>query len=247
MSRWIPDRNASILIVAGGKMDRDVFHELCFKNVVITNLNQNIPNQYITPYVWSQQNVESLTYQDQEFDYVVVHAGLHHCHSPHRGLLEMYRVAKKAIMAFEPPDNFLVRSMQKIGLAQIYEYTAVQGNNNDHGGVDNSEIPNYIYRWTENEVEKVILSYEPRVRHHFHYAYDIDEPSFAFTANSKVKRIIINIAKPVYKLLGLFFPKQKNLFAFYIEKPAIPQDLHPWLMIENSNIKFNPKWNTGKS
>jgi hypothetical protein len=155
----------------------------------------------------------------------------------------MYRVAKKAIMVFEPPDNLLVQIMQKVGLAQIYEYTAVQGNENTHGGVDNSEIPNYIYRWTEKEIEKVIFSYEPRARHRFHYAYDIEEPSLAFTANNKVKHIIINIAKPAYKLLGLFFPKQKNLFAIFIEKPTLPQDLHPWLMMEKRNIKFNPKWN----
>ena len=37
----------------------------------------------------------SFGFEDGAFDFVVVHQGLHHCHSPHRGLLEMYRVARR--------------------------------------------------------------------------------------------------------------------------------------------------------
>jgi ubiquinone/menaquinone biosynthesis C-methylase UbiE len=245
IARWIPDRNASILVAAGGKLDRDVYFELGFQNVVISNLNQNIPTDYITPYLWSRQDVQSLTYKDQEFDYVVIHAGLHHCHSPHKGLLEMYRVAKKAVIVFEPPDNFLVRLMQKVGLAQTYEYIAVQRNEGVQGGVDNTEIPNYIYRWTEKEVEKAIRSYDPKTRHYFKYAYDTDEPFSAFIAKNKLKRYFIHIAKPIYNLFGRCFPKQRNLFAFYVEKPNLSTDLLPWLKIENDVIRYNSEWNKG--
>lgn len=245
VARWIPDRDASILITAGGKLDRDVFYELGYKNVVISNLDKNLPNDYIIPYVWSQQNIESLSYQDQEFDYAVVHAGLHHCHSPHRGLLEMYRVAKKAVIAFEPPDNLLVRTMQKLGLAQTYEYIAVQRNENLRGGVDNSEIPNFIYRWTEKEIEKVISSFDPKAIHHFCYAYDTDEPFSEFVAKNRVKRYFIYFTKPIYNLIGRCFSKQRNLFAFFIEKPAFPRDLLPWLMIDENIVRFNSKWKKG--
>jgi ubiquinone/menaquinone biosynthesis C-methylase UbiE len=51
------------------------------------------------PFSWSFQDAEQLSFEDEAFDYVFVHAGLHHCASPHRALLEMYRVARRGIMA----------------------------------------------------------------------------------------------------------------------------------------------------
>ncbi len=242
ISKWIPDRGASILIVAGGSTDRDVFLELGFSNVVITNLDREGPNESTAPYLRSQQNVEALGYRDGQFDYVVVHAGLHHCHSPHRGLLEMYRVAARGVIAFEPPDNVLVRIMQRAGLAQVHEYTAVRCQEGRHGGVNDSEVPNYIYRWTEHEIEKVISSCAPFAAHRFHYAYGSDEPTREFIGSNTVKSAFINLAKPAYRLLGLCFPTQQNLFAFMIDKPDLSRDLHPWLVRDGNEIRFNPRW-----
>jgi ubiquinone/menaquinone biosynthesis C-methylase UbiE len=45
------------------------------------------------------QDAENLSYDDRAFDLVVVHAGLHPCYSPHRALLEMYRVARRCVVA----------------------------------------------------------------------------------------------------------------------------------------------------
>ena len=237
ISKWIPDRQASILIVAGGKNDQDVFSQLGFTNVVISNIDQERSGNSFAPYAWSWQNVEALTCEDQTFDYVVAHAGLHHCQSPHRGLLEMYRVAKKAIIAFDPPDNLLVRLMQRAGLALVYEKPCCGGRG---GGVNNSEIPNYVYRWTEREIEKVINSYAAFARHRFHYAYASDEPS-SLIARSIAKRVMIQLAKPAYQLWGVCFPKQQNLFAFMVEKPVLSRDLHPWLVCDGPEIRFNSK------
>lgn len=242
VSKWIPDRSASILVVAGGTSDRDVFHELGFSAVVISNIDRDARATDVAPYSWSQQNAEALGYRDGEFDYVVVHAGLHHCRSPHRGLLEMYRVAGKAVIAFEPPDNLLVRIMQRIRLAQVYEYTAVRCNEGRCGGADNSDIPNYIYRWTEHEIEQVIGSYAPCTRHRYQYAYDSDEPTREFIAESASKRALVGLAKPAYRLWSWCFPTQQNLFAFMINKPVVPRDLQPWLVMDGKEIRFNPRW-----
>jgi hypothetical protein len=135
--------------------------------------------------------------------------------------------------------------MQTIGLAQIFEYTAVCCHNGQCGGVNNTDIPNYIYRWTEREIEKTINSYAPIARHRFHYNYGSGEPTREFIGSNPIKRAVIALAKPAYWLFGLCLPKQQNLFAFMIEKPVLSRDFHPWLSVEGSEVRFNPKW--GKS
>jgi len=180
VSEWIPDRESSILVVAGGQNDVDVLRALGFSRVVVSNLASPAQADEWLPYRWSRQNVEALGYGEGEFDYVVVHAGLHHCHSPHRGLLEMYRVARKAVIAIEPLDNLTVRMMTRMGLAQLYENTVVCGNGSAGGGVHNTTIPNYVYRFTERDIEKTIQSYAPIAKHRLGFAYGCDEPGSEF-------------------------------------------------------------------
>jgi SAM-dependent methyltransferase len=237
VSRWVPDRGASVLVVAGGKSDRDVFHELGFTNVVVTNLAPD-PGEEVTPYAWARQDLAALTYGDGAFDYVVVHAGLHHCRSPHRGLCEMYRVARRGVLAIDPPDNLAVRVMQRLRLAQVYECVAVDDHEGRAGGVDGSGVPNHIYRWTEREIEKTIRSYAPAAVHRFRYAYGLDEPAGAFINPSPAKRAAISLLKPAYRLFTLIFPRQQNLFAFMVDKPVLPRDLHPWLTMAGEDVRF---------
>jgi hypothetical protein len=44
-------------------------------------------------------------------------------------------------------------------LSEVYEYSALK--NDSNGGVDNTNIPNFVYRWTEREVLKLMNSYKP--------------------------------------------------------------------------------------
>ena len=94
------------------------------------------------------------------FDAVIVDAGLHHCHSPHRALLEMYRVARKCAVAFEARDSLLMRAAIRAGLTEEFERSAISADRM-RGGVADTGIPNFVYRWTEREVKKTIASYEP--------------------------------------------------------------------------------------
>ena len=238
--RWIPDRRASILVVAGGANDRDVLHRLGFVNVVLSNLALNMNPADVSPFRWSRQDVEALNYVEGEFDFVVVHAGLHHCRSPHRGLLEMYRVARKAVVAFEPPDNLAVRAMMRIGLAQTYENAAVRSNDGKGGGVNNTATPNFVYRFTEREIEKAVQSFAPIAHHRFNYAYGYDEPTPEFIGKRGIKHGAVRLLMPLYRLLGLCFPKQGNLFAFRIGKPKLPEDLLPWLVVKDGIMMEGP-------
>src|SRR5262245_49203576 len=96
-----------VLVLCGGDTDRTVMRGCGFHNVVISNVSQ--PQCESAPFFSCQQDAERLTYEDESFDFCVVHNGLHHCQSPHRALGEMYRVARKGILFFEPYDNLVTR------------------------------------------------------------------------------------------------------------------------------------------
>lgn len=238
ISEWIPDRESSILVVAGGGTDRGVLLSLGFSNVTISNLDSRIKGTEFAPFAWRFEDGVSLQVESESFDYTIIHAGLHHMASPHKALTEMYRVARKGVAIFEARDSFTMRLLERFGLTQSYEHSAVfeQGT---YGGVDNSEIPNYIYRWTEREVEKTIASYAPAYNHRFRYRHGATSPS---TPLSFFKRLLVAIATPVYRLFSALFPTQRNLFAAFIEKPEKGQSLHPWLKDSSGKVGFNQEW-----
>jgi SAM-dependent methyltransferase len=142
----------SVMIICGGPLDEAVMKQVGFSNVTITNLDSALANH--------RQNAENLSYDIGTFDVVIVHAGLHHCHSPHRALLEMYRVARRCVVAFESRDSILMRVAIRIGLTEAFEVSAISADGKS-GGVADSGVPNFIYRWTEREVRKTISSYDP--------------------------------------------------------------------------------------
>src|SRR5690242_11001700 len=107
-----------VLVLCGGQVDRAVLTASGFDNVVISNVDERA--QDFAPYRWSYQDAERLTFDDESFDFCVVHSGLHHCYSPHRALLEMYRVARRGLVFFEPYDNLLTRLGVKLNIGQEY-------------------------------------------------------------------------------------------------------------------------------
>src|SRR6476659_8445532 len=93
-------RDWRVLVVAGGAVDREAFAACGFTDVTFTNLSANADER---------QDAEALTYDDGSFDFAVISAGLHHGASPHRALLELYRVARHGILALEARDSALMR------------------------------------------------------------------------------------------------------------------------------------------
>jgi ubiquinone/menaquinone biosynthesis C-methylase UbiE len=242
INQWITDKNASILVVGGGETDRDVLHSLDFTNVIISNLDSRLKGDEFAPYQWSLQQAEQLSYEKATFDFVLVHAALHHCESPHRALLEMYRVAKIGLIAFESRDSLLMKFLAKVDLTPDYEHVAVYYNDGKFGGVNNTEIPNYIYRWTEREIEKTISTYAPFAKHQFTYRYGNDTPASVDLEKKSLKKTIVSLIKPFYQIFTILFPKQQNLFAFYVGKPDISTDLFEWLQVKDDQIQFNYDW-----
>src|SRR5437762_2881238 len=95
LARGIVKPDMSVLVVCGGEIDKRIFQQLGFTAVTISNLDTRMTGQEFAPYNWSCQDAEALAFPDNSFDFVVVCAGLHHCYSPHRALLEISRVARR--------------------------------------------------------------------------------------------------------------------------------------------------------
>lgn len=243
ISKCIPDREASVLVVGGGETDRGVFHGLGFRNVVITNLDTRATEAEFAPFAWERQDGERLTYPGESFDFVVANAVLHHCRSPHRALLEMYRVARTGMIAIESRDSQLMKLFEKLNLTQVYEPTAVFYNDCRFGGVSNTEIPNFIYRWTEREVEKTIRCFAPEVQPSIEYFYGSDIPCTpGLEQKAGGRQLLIRLLLPAYRLFALIAPRQQNLFGFSVIKPSPSERLQPWLKWDKDRPRFDSEW-----
>ena len=245
VEKVIANKHATVLICGGGPNDASVFKNLGYTNVTVSNLDERMQGDEYLPYKWQFENAEQLSYKDGSFDYVVTHAAIHHASSPHRMVTEMYRVAAKGMLAFESRDSFTMRFLERTNMTQTYEHAAVYYNDCKFGGVNNTEIPNYIYRWTEREIEKTIRSYAPHVKNKFSYWYHAAFPCTPeLEKNGGMKYLLLKIAKPFFFLFTKLFPKQQNQFAFYVEKADPAVALFPWLTMDRSTkeIHFNRDW-----
>ena len=129
-----------ILVVCGGVIDRDTLMRAGLTKCVISNLDSRQSASEFLPLEWSSQDAEALSYPDDEFDFCLVHEGLHHCRSPHTAIREMFRVAKRGILIIEPAENLFTTLCVRFGIGQEYEHAAVYGNDCRFGGV-----PKYVY------------------------------------------------------------------------------------------------------
>jgi len=229
----------SILVVGGLYIERDYFVSLGFKNVTISNICDVDP-ETVAPFKYIKENMNQLTLPDNSFDFVYVSASLHHCSSPVRALLEMYRVAKRGIVVVEARDSLTMKLGQKIKMIPTYEFEAVSGNIFLSGGVDDTEIPNYIYRWTEREFKKLVSSFNPVGTHKFFFFYKF-APSFSQVKvmGHKLKYYLLKSIATMMKPLVFLLKKQGNSFGAVILKPHIPEDIFPWLKLESDKVVFN--------
>lgn len=209
--KFVKNKNSKILVLGAGSLDKKIFKELNYKNVSFSNLENTIEENlnYF-------ENIHDIKLSDNKFDYCVAHACIHHSSKPHTAILELYRVSSKGVLIIEANDSFLSRFACEFNLSEEYELSAVEKNKTT-GGVDNTDIPNYVYRWTEREVIKLMKSYKPQIKHKifFDYGYQIK-----FT-NS----LIIKFA---FKIFFSLFRKQQNLFSIFIDKDIENIEYNKW-------------------
>ncbi|MBL6612992.1 MAG: class I SAM-dependent methyltransferase [Reyranella sp.] len=214
-----------VLVVCGGVFDAEVLRDSGFHNVEISNLDSDYA-PIVAPYSWSRQDAENLSYADDSFDVAIVHAGLHHCYSPHRALLEMYRVARRAVLVIESRDNFLINVAKQLGLTIDYEIEGISESTRQ-GGVAGGSIPNFIYRWKEAEVTKTIACFDPVRRTSIDFFYGLVLPVERLrVTNNKLGQLLAAIIGPFGRLFEATFPRQCNHFGFLVRKTG---ELWPWI------------------
>jgi ubiquinone/menaquinone biosynthesis C-methylase UbiE len=217
----------SVLVVAGGSTDRDVMVETGIKDATVSNVDYHGGARNYDPYPWKRLDGEQLELPDESFDWVVVHAGLHHFAIPARGVCEMLRVARKGILCIEARDSLLMRFAVKVGITSDYELEPVFLSEGTGGGYRNGPIPNYVYRWTEREFEKTVCSFAPAHRHKFFYDYGFSVPLQRYSMLSNPLRRLAG--RTIALLAGIavaIVPRQGNQFAFGVVKNETRQ---PWL------------------
>ena len=116
-------------------------------------------------------------------------------------------------------------------------------NDYTYGGVKNTEVPNFVYRWTEGEVKKTVASFAPWGRHRFVFFYGLRIPWMRLRAlKNKAWLAATILGFPFLKLLTVIFPKQCNSFAFAVLKPQIPSDVLPWIEFKEGVPRINKDW-----
>ena len=212
------NKSKSILVLGASSDEASLFYKLQFKRVTLSNIDL-AQLKGAEKYKFKKIKIDFrnlFKIKNNSYDYVVVHASIHHTSRPHNILLEMYRIAKHGILIIESNDSFVMRLSVKLNFSEDFEKSAL--NENTYvGGVDGSNIPNYVYRWTEREIKKLFYSYQPdkKINIIFNYQNNIFNENLS---NNLIKKIIITFSYIFLKIIFFLFPKQQNLMSIYIDK-----------------------------
>jgi len=245
VNQGVLHRDDRVLVVCAGEFDRDVLQSVGFTDVTLSNLDERQKadgGAVFAPYRWDYQDLEALGYDDGSFDVVIVHSGLHHLRCPQRGINEMYRVARRVVIGFEPHRNLYTTLGVKLGAGQQYEDAAVFYNDCRWGGVANTEIPNYVVRFNRGDIERTVQIYNPIARHRIEFYYATRIPC---RLQGLAKQAVVGRA--VGALTGVLaavgrLPCLANNIAFCIHKPKVPDDLFPWLKYEDGRVTCHREW-----
>lgn len=239
-----------VLIVGGSTRDDQLLREAGFQNLMNSNLASDMArlNGNGTQHV--ALDAEQMDLPSDSYDIVFASEVLHHCSSPHRALCEMLRVSRRYVVFMEPNDSAAMNALVRMNFSFPYELAAVVDHDFRAGGVRDSHIPNFIYRWNENEVVKTVSSYIPErkfsVRVRPYWDFHITEEELAMRKTTRIGSLTsVMGAKNFIVLLHLAesclnsmtpLRNQGNKFFCCIEKSS---DLKPWMTHEGNQVVYN--------
>ena len=233
------DKDDSILVICGGTTDFDNLRAAGFTNVTISNLDERMladDGACYAPYGWRFENAENVNVEDASYDFVLVHSGLHHLRCPLHGITEMYRIARKGVIGFEPNMNLFTKLGAKLGFGQKWEHAAVFFNDLKWGGVENTEIPNFVYRFRADDIRQTANTFNPIADHRCRFWYSTRFPDRLLSVSNPLIRIPAKLGAPLFEFAGSVLPALANNIAFHIEKPSLPVDLLPWLKLHGGKV-----------
>ncbi|HTF24322.1 MAG TPA: methyltransferase domain-containing protein [Candidatus Limnocylindria bacterium] len=247
------DTNEKLLVIGGSWQDVELLIGAGFKDITLSNfqleLEEDAHSNLSVKVKLLAIDVEQVDLPDGSFDYVFAHEVLHHCRSPHRALCEMLRVARKHVVVLEPNDSFSMRVLTWAGFSFPHEIFSVVYHGYASGGVRDSCVPNFIYRWSAHELCKTVSSYlaeyEFLVHMYPYWDFNVDEKQLSMRKETRIHAITsVMGAKTFLAVLRAFqivlncipiVRRQGNKFFCCIEKTG---DLRPWLTFENDKIRF---------
>jgi ubiquinone/menaquinone biosynthesis C-methylase UbiE len=210
------NKSKSILVLGASSDEARLFQKLLFKKVTLSNINLDQLKDF-KKYKFKKKKIDFrnlFKIKNNSYDYVVVHASIHHTSKPHNILLEMYRIAKYGALIIESNDSLIMRLSVKLNFSEDFEKSALSQN---VGGVDGSNVPNYVYRWTERELKKLFYSYQPDKKINIIFNYQNNIFNEILTDNL-IKKIILTLSYIFLKIIFFLFPRQQNLMSIFIDK-----------------------------
>ena len=154
---------SDVLVVGGSAEDGRTLNRIGFTSITLSNLLDPRPSEQANLDNAGMRAVrvdaEAMELPDNSYDLVLAHEVLHHCRSPHKALLEMLRVSRRHVIFLEPNNSLTMRLLLKLRLSFPYELPAVIASGFQTGGVRDSCVPNYIYRWSAMDLYQTAASY----------------------------------------------------------------------------------------
>ena len=215
------NKNDNFLLISGSIHEIQILRDLGYKNFSITYHKEkdekNLQNfGFEIDKNLFQADVRNLRFKNQTFEYVITNATLHHVDLPHKAITEMYRVAKKGVLIIESNDSLIMKIACKFKLAEEFEVSSIDLKNNS-GGLLDTGVPNYVYRWTEKEIFKLLKSFDPKNINLVNFDYASDLTNFK-NRDSYIENILLKILIITGKIFFFFFKKQQNCMSIFIDK-----------------------------
>ena len=252
-----------VLIVGGSADDEQLLRQVGFKDILNSNLatdmdrliGQKRNGEEAAPETKHLAlDAEQIDLPSDSYDLVFASEVLHHCASPHKALCEMLRVARRYVIFMEPNDSAAMNALVKMKFSFPYELAAVIDHDYQSGGVRDSQIPNFLYRWSRHEVFKTVSSYLPErlfsVRAHPYWDFSVTKRDLDLRKETRIGSITSVLgAGNFIALLGLAqrtlnltasLRNQGNKFFCSIDKGA--GELKPWMAREGKEIVFNREY-----
>jgi SAM-dependent methyltransferase len=243
------DPSGSLLVLGASDGDGAILHEAGWSSITLSNFSSSTAMDETSPYL--ELDAEDINLPDESFESVAAYEVLHHCRSPHRALCEMLRVSRRYVFLQEPNDSGFYKLLRRVGLIFPFEIPAVVANGYVAGGVRNSCVPNFIYRWNHSTIYQTALTFHPERTVYVHsYPYwelNHTEYELQLRMNTPIGfliraaggagnlRRLLRLAQNVLNGIPLV-RQQGNQFFCCIEKT---DQLREWLVRDHDRVVFN--------
>ncbi len=234
-----------VLVVGGMQEDAAMLRQCGFSRITLSNIS-GVPDVSDEPdgLPVIAVDAEEVQLPDNSYDVVFVHEVIHHCRSPHLALCEMLRVARRQVLMMEPNESAFMSLLTRLGFSFPYEIAAVVNNNYLRGGVRNTQIPNFIFRWNARGVHQLASAFLPEYKLRMYadpyWDFNANEGNLADRKQTKIGLITRTIgAKNFLRMLRSaqrvlnavpILRRQGNKFFCCIHKSS---ELQPWLKLDS--------------